>query len=46
MLSVGFEPAIPATKRPQIYALRPRGHWNQRFFLNISEFIIQSRLAS
>jgi hypothetical protein len=24
------EPAIPANKRPQTYALRPRGHWDRQ----------------
>jgi hypothetical protein len=29
MPSAGFEPAIPATKRPQTYALRLRGYWDR-----------------
>ena len=29
MLPVGFEPAIPASQRPQPQAFAPRGHWNQ-----------------
>ena len=29
MPPVGFEPTISAGERPQIYAFRPRGHWDR-----------------
>jgi hypothetical protein len=31
MPRTGFELTIPAAKRPEIYAFRPRGHWERQF---------------
>ena len=33
MPPVGFEPTIPASERPQTYALRRRGHWDRQVML-------------
>jgi len=40
MLSTGFEPAIPASERPQTHALRPRGHRDQPFTLSKPQLIV------
>jgi hypothetical protein len=32
MPPVGFEPTVPASERPEIHALRLRGHWDRKMY--------------
>jgi hypothetical protein len=44
MPQAGFEPAAPATERPQTYA-RPRGHWDRLKQIHQCGFIQYSKLS-